>query len=78
MANTLDKKNHAENDLKVFLATKIQNPSLNYTVKICELNNTLCPLVPYPGEEVYASDRIISSTLYEIEPKRVKIFLWKA
>lgn len=68
------------NDLENFVATRITNPSLNYSVVICEL--TLCPLDVYPKNingNLYSNERVISTNLTEskFSPKKVKVFLWK-
>ncbi len=50
----------------------------SYAVRICRPND-LCPLNNYPNaEEVYISERIISSTLLKFDPKKIKLFIWKA
>jgi hypothetical protein len=50
-------------------------PGFNYTVRICDVAD-ICGL-PYYKKEVYSSERIISSTLEEYDPKKVKIFMWR-
>ncbi|MBS3091423.1 hypothetical protein J4217_03190 [Candidatus Pacearchaeota archaeon] len=69
-----------EAEIEDFLATKLTNPNIKYKVKICEMDNTPCPLVPYPttiDNEVYTKERTISSVLTKIAPRRVKIFMWQ-
>ena len=57
---------------------KIKNPSLNYSVYICN-RNELCNLKAYPNtaNNIYSAERIISSTLRSFNPKKIKIFLWR-
>ncbi|MBU1135970.1 MAG: hypothetical protein ABIG37_00665 [Nanoarchaeota archaeon] len=47
----------------------------NFSVMVCEIYEICNPDFYY--EEVYAKEKIISSTLQKYEPKKVKIFLWK-
>lgn len=67
-------------DLDSFLADRIKEPYLNYAVQICNPND-LCSLSSYPANaqgDIFTSERIISSTLTQYNPKKVKIFLWRA
>jgi len=66
-------------ELNAFLAARITNPSLNFSVSICN-PALVCGLENYPRDvsgDVYAESRTLSSTLKEYEPKTVKIFLWR-
>lgn len=47
----------------------------DFTIRICEPED-ICSLPEYKAE-VYATERIISSTLQEYSPRKVKIFMWK-
>ena len=50
-----------------------------FEVRVCEVEE-ICQLEAYLGEEgqaVYSTERIISSTLEEYNPKKLKIFMWK-
>jgi len=49
-------------------------PGFNVSIKICD-PNTICNLGDYKPE-VYSEERIISSTLTEFSPKKLKIFIW--
>lgn len=71
-----DPVDKAEQNITSFLRQRIKNPSLNFSVKVCDINDTFCPLGKYPSQEVFVRDRVISSTLESYSPKRVKIFLW--
>ena len=78
---TADGNNGIIIDLENFVGDKIINPSLNFSVGVCEL--TICPLESYPENingELYSAERVISTNLTEIDfsPKKVKIFLWEA
>jgi hypothetical protein len=70
-----------ENAIAESLKTKINNPSLEYSVEICDLTES-CYLEPYPADldgSVFASERIISADIKteNFNPKKIKVFLWK-
>jgi len=67
----------SENVLREYLNGEINDSSLGFEVKVCNVDDYFCPLEEYPDTDVYTKERIISSTLDEISPKRLKIFLWK-
>lgn len=67
----------AEGEIISFLNTKVTNPSINYTVRVCPIEDAICPLERYPSQEVFVQERVISSVLGDVSPKRVKIFMWK-
>lgn len=48
--------------------------SFNFTIKICNIDEICGPDV-YRAQ-AYSSERIISSTLKEYSPKKLKIFMW--
>lgn len=48
----------------------------SFELKICEVND-ICNLNTYK-EEVYSSEKVISSTLQKYNPKKLKIFMWVA
>jgi len=48
---------------------------LNFSVKICMINNICNPDVFIP--EIYARERVVSSTLHIYEPRKIKLFIWK-
>jgi len=51
----------------------------NYTIEICNVKD-VCGMSNYPssevGKEIYAEEMIISSTLEEYNPKKLKLFIW--
>lgn len=85
---TLTLEQEASNDLvisklKNFIGLRINQPYLNYTIKICSANE-VCGLETYPENtdgDIYAVERIISSTLRtspeDFSPKKIKLFVWK-
>ncbi|MEM3405756.1 MAG: hypothetical protein QW117_02145 [Candidatus Pacearchaeota archaeon] len=58
----------------IFLENKIPK-SFNYTIRICSLDE-ICSMDFYK-KEVFSSETVISSTIYQYEPKVIKIFMWK-
>lgn len=67
------------NEINLILSKRIKQPYLNYTVKICEPNE-ICSLEAYPENaqgDIFAAERIVSSTLTQYNPKKLKIFLWR-
>jgi len=57
-----------------FVQTKIP-ANLNFTVRICSVDE-ICGLDVY-RKEVYARERIISSTLQKYSPKKIRLFAWE-
>lgn len=63
-------------DAGVISFAKERMPSgLNFTVKICGVGD-ICSLDKYVAE-VYVKERIVSSTLYDYKPRKLKLFVWK-
>ena len=60
-------------EAKAFVGQRVP-VDFNYTVKICEISD-ICGLTEYQAQ-VYSSERVISSTLKEYSPKKIKIFIW--
>lgn len=68
-------------DIENYLKPQITNPGLNFTVRICALEQ-VCILEPYPvenPENIFAAERVVTTTLENpnLEPKKLKIFLWR-
>jgi hypothetical protein len=65
--------------IEEFLRPRINSQTLDYEVRICALENT-CFIEPYPkAEEIFAAERVISTSIssQEFSPKKLKIFVWK-
>ncbi|MBU3912829.1 MAG: hypothetical protein KKE50_01920 [Nanoarchaeota archaeon] len=60
--------------ISLFIQSKMP-PNLNFTAKICAVDD-VCGLDVY-RKEVYARERIISSTLTEYSPKKLRLFAWE-
>ena len=63
--------------------TKVDNFILNlipsswdFTTKICELNDICSRPGGYENKEVYATEIIITSTLTQYSPKKLRFFVW--
>jgi len=65
--------NTPSNKVKSFIELRIK-PGLDYELRVCEMND-VCGPAQY-REEVYASEGIISSTLKQYTPKKIKLFQW--
>jgi len=68
-------------ELESFVDDRIENPSLKFEIKICELDD-LCSLTEAPenSKDIYVAERVISTSIEEprFDPKKVRIFLWRA
>lgn len=65
-------------NLRTFIGSRIRQTYLEFEIKICDPSKN-CYLDPYPDtENIYTSDRIISTNPDEslFKPKRIKIFIW--
>jgi len=60
-------------DIENFIRGKIPG-GLNFTVKICDIQE-VCNVDYIP--EVYVRERIVSSTLQDYSPKRIRLFMWE-
>jgi hypothetical protein len=67
-----------EPELRIFVGNRIKQSTIKYDVVICNID-TICSLATFPqdAESMYASERVISSTLNTYGPRKVKIFLWR-
>jgi hypothetical protein len=69
-----------ESAIESTLSEKIENPSVNLSVEICNVTE-VCFLEPYPDTEsdIFSSERVISSSIKDetFEPRRIKVFLWR-
>lgn len=69
-----DVMNSSNESIASFIQSRIPG-NLNFIVKICSVDD-VCGLDLY-RKEVYSRERIISSSLQEYEPKKLKIFMWE-
>jgi hypothetical protein len=60
-------------NIESFVAGRIPS-GFEYEIRICEVDD-ICGLDFYK-EEIYSSERIVSSNLTEFAPKKLKIFMW--
>lgn len=60
--------------LKDFIKTRIPK-EFDFEILICEIDE-VCNLEAY-RKEIYANEVIISSTLQEYKPKKLKLFIWE-
>jgi len=65
-----------EESIKIDEYVSLRIPStLNYELKICDLND-VCRMENYIPENVYVQETVISSSLDEYNVKKVKLFVW--
>ncbi|MFH1307341.1 MAG: hypothetical protein ABIH72_00635 [archaeon] len=50
-------------------------PGMNFTMRVCPIDE-ICGLQEY-REEVYVEEIVISSTIEEYAPKKLRIFIWE-
>lgn len=60
--------------LRNFISTRIPGV-LGFDIKVCELDK-VCNLEVYK-EELYVDERVISSSLLEYSPKKLRLFMWE-
>ena len=61
--------------VNVGLFAKQRIPSgFNFSVKICELEEICSSNIL--NKEVFSSERVVSSTLQDYKPKKLKLFIW--
>lgn len=66
------------NELSISVSNLIDGTLIGHDLRIC-LPQEICSLEEYPSTargDVYAGERIISSTLDLYSPKKIKLFLW--
>ena len=52
-------------------------PVFDFGVRICDLGVLNCNLPVNTGGSVYVEERVISSSLEEFNPKKVRLFVWR-
>ena len=65
-------------EIRNFIGLRLEAYSeLEFEFNICNVDDA-CPLIPWPDtEEVYADEILISSTLDNYGPKKLKLFVWE-
>ncbi len=69
--------NQGKEQSKIFIQTRINNPLVGFEINVCEPDN-LCALENFPSgvKEIFSAERLISSTIRNYDPKKIKVFLW--
>jgi len=64
-------------DIRNFIDERLRNnfPRFSFECRVCEVNE-VCGMKEYK-EEVFSEERIVSSTLTQFSPKKIRIFVWK-
>jgi hypothetical protein len=68
-------RENVEVELEDFLSSRVRKP-FDYKIRVCEPRD-ICGLEEYPMADIFAAERVVSSTLEIYDPKKVKIFLWR-
>lgn len=63
-------------DISSFVSERIRNsfPGFDFECRVCEVDE-VCGMRKY-RDEVFSEERIISSTLIQFSPKKIRIFVW--
>lgn len=64
-----------QQEINNFISAQIPETTLNFSLKICD-PESVCSLDEY-HPDIYAGERIISTNLTYLAPKRIKLFIWK-
>lgn len=66
----------SEGDIYGFISERLENsfPGFYFECRVCEVDE-VCGMREY-REEVFSEERIISSTLIQFSPKKIRIFVW--
>lgn len=71
--------NSNEEEIRNFISQRIPS-NLNFTLKICNIGDHICGLPSlkntYTNKEIYTQQVVITSTLQEYDPKKIKLFVW--
>jgi hypothetical protein len=64
--------------IKNFIGERINNsfPGFGFTCRVCNATE-VCGLPTYMSNEVFSEERIVSATLTEFSPKKIRMFMWK-
>ena len=68
-------ENENEEPIRDFIETKIREDFLTFEVRICEIDEA-CG-IEYKSTNVYSAERIISSTIDTLNPKKIRLFIWE-
>jgi hypothetical protein len=68
----------AREAIEEFLGKRLTNPALGFSVEVCALD-VPCGLTNHPDgvRDIFVAERVISSTLQQYQPRRIKLFLWE-
>ncbi len=69
----------ASPDIDEFLAERLKEYPLNYSYKICKIDDACGPDRFIESEDIFAQERVISGdvTKPKLAPKKIRLFLWK-
>ena len=64
-------------DIQSFIGDSMKNtfPGFNFTCRVCN-SSDVCGIPAYKPE-VFSEERIVSATLTEFSPKKIRMFMWR-
>lgn len=62
--------------LSNYVSNRIFEDYLAYEIRICEVDSA-CGQINYIPGDVYSAERIISSTINALGPKKIRLFIWE-
>ena len=66
-----------DNDtLNNFFEVKIPETYLSFEVRICDVD-AVCGKSEFREGNIYSGERVISSTINELGPKKIRLFIWE-
>ena len=72
----LNDNSNIQQDLDQFAEERIEENFLSYEIIVCEVDEA-CGKSSYTEGEVYSAERVISSTINDIGPKKIRLFIWQ-
>jgi hypothetical protein len=72
-----DTNENLKTNIKSFIDERIKSsfPGFDFTCRVCNATE-VCGFYQ-PNAEVFSEERIVSATLTEFSPKKIRIFMWK-
>ena len=62
-------------EIEDYVGGRIPGGYLNYKIRICDVNSA-CG-IEYVEAEVYSAERLVSSTLNNLNTKKIRLFIWE-
>ena len=65
-----------DSGIKDFISIRIPESYLDYEIRICDVND-VCGKCSFVDKEIFSGERIISGDLNNLNPVKVKLFIWE-